>query len=146
MSSLLRSMSTPAGYFVMSSDTILDGSAFGFYDLSAAATYNNNGTVLTRAQLQLNTRFKDSLYDTAKSVVTLKDLGKTEYGAQLWSEGGAASQGITDVRKVAVVGDSTVSNSYYVSLGTNLRNAAPRTSPGYVSTLKPSVALVGKPL
>ena len=157
MSSLLRSVGTPAGYFVMSAETILDGSGHGFYELVSDATYNNNGTVNVAAKVKFNSLLKDDLFDgnAAKSgtggVVTLKDLGKTIYGANVYQSNGTTLQGSSDMRKVAIAsGDkagANLNNSFYVTLGSNLRNSTPSTTPGYLSTtLKPSVALVGKHL
>lgn len=151
MSSLLRSLQTPAGYFVMSGETVLDGSGYGFYDLSADTVFNNNGSVSAAARLQFNPLFKDTLFDgddATTGSVTLKDLGKTIYGGSLHSEDAAGVQGVSDMRKVSIASGASagvnVDKAFYVTLGTNLRNPTPAASNGYVSSLKPSVALVGK--
>lgn len=147
MSSLLRSLQTNVGYFVMSHDTVLDGSDHGIYDLSAATVFASNGLVSTPAQLQMNTLLKDVLFSgdaTNNTSVTLEDLGKTVYGAQLYNSDGSTLQGVSDVRKVKIVSGSHADSdkAYYVPLGTNLRNS---TGKNLVSTsIKPSVALVGK--
>lgn len=147
MSSLLRSLQTQVGYFVMSGDTVLDGSDHGLYDLSADTVFANSGLVSTPAQFQVNTLIKDDIFDgddTSMGSVTLQDLGKTIYGGQLYSEGGASLQGVSDMRKVKIVSGARADSdrAYYVPLGTNLRNS---TGKNLVSTsIKPSVALVGK--
>ncbi len=147
MSSHLRSLQTSVGYFVMSGDTILDGSGHGLYDLSADTVFANSGLVTTPARFQFNSLLKDSLFDgddTSMGSVTLQDLGKTIYGGQLYNVNGGTLQGVSDMRKVRLVTSDTynASRAYYVPLGTNLRNA---TGENLVSTsIKPSVALVGK--
>ena len=147
MSSILRSLQTPVGYFVMSHDTVLDGSGHGLYDISADTLFGNSGLVTTPAQFQMNTLVKNDLFDgdaTGNASVTLQDLGKTVYGGQLYSSDGGTLQGVSDMRKVKVVSGSKADSdtAYYVPLGTNLRNS---TGKNLVSTsIKPSVALVGK--
>lgn len=146
MSSHLRSTATSAGYFVMSGETILDGSGYGVYDLCANAVYNNNGTVSTPARLQLDSSLAGEFFDgddASMNTLTLKDLGSTIHDAAVYGAGGTPLQGRVDVRKVEVVdgGKHAAGRSVYVSLGTNLRNADPEN---YVSDVKPSVALVGK--
>lgn len=146
MSSALRSTQAPVGYFVMSGNTI-DSSGHGLYTLHSATLYNNDGTVSTPAECRFSNLFKADLFDgdtaTAASV-TLKDLGVTVYGAVLKDSTGSVTHGVSDVRKVAIAsGNSASANAdtaYYVTLGTNLRN----TTTDYVSSLAPSVALVGK--
>jgi hypothetical protein len=151
MSSNLRSTSTNVGYFVMSGNTVVDGSDYGLYDLSAGTVFNNDGTVSTPAQLQYNTLVQNlfSGDDASFSTITFKDLGKTVYGAQLYSEGGASLQGVSDVRKVSIVSGATpdADRAYYVPLGTNLRNASYSTDDnGFLGTVNASVALIGKNL
>jgi hypothetical protein len=147
MSSFLRSVDRDVGYFVMSAATVLDGSDHGLYDLSAAATYNNDGSVSTRARFQMNDIFKDNMFGDAATAnsVTFKDLGKTEYGAEVYDVDGVrqgTSTDYVDMRKVQYVSaNGNASRAYYVPLGTNLRDPDPAK---YVSAIKPSVALVGK--
>jgi hypothetical protein len=148
MSSILRSLQTPAGYFVMSADTVLDGSGYGIYTVSAEEVVANSGLVTTPAKLKMTTVVKDEIFDGNSGTgtsVTLKDLGKTLYGAELHDVGGN-SQGISDVRKVSITSGpsagANLSTGYYVPLGTDLRNS---TGENHVSTtINPSVALVGK--
>lgn len=146
MSSALRSTQTPAGYFVMSGNTV-DNSGHGFYTLHSATVYNTDGTVATPAEMRFSDLFQSTLFDgnaATDASVTLKDLGVTVYGAALKTANGGADHGVSDVRKVSIVsGDHAAANldtAYYVTLGTNLRN----TTTDYVSALPPSVALVGK--
>jgi hypothetical protein len=147
MSSLLRSLQTQVGYFVMSHDTVIDGSDYGLYDLSADTVFANSGLVSTPAQFQMNTLLKDDLFDgnaTNAASATLQDLGKTVYGGQLYDSTGATLQGVSDMRKVKIVSGARADSdrAYYVPLGTNLRNS---TGKNLVSTtINPSVALVGK--
>lgn len=147
MSSHLRSLQTSVGYFVMSGDTIPDGSDHGLYDLSADTVFANNGLVDTNAKFQFNSLLKDDLFvgnDTSMGTVTFQDLGKTIYGGHIYSGDGGALQGVSDMRKVRLVTSGTYNASqvYYVPLGTNLRNS---TGENLISTnINPSVALVGK--
>lgn len=158
MSSILRTLDRDVGYFVMTADTILDGSGYGVYDLSEAATYNNDGSVLTHAKFAMNDAFVSTLFtgpgftdasDTADMIasaaITFKDLGKTEYGGEVYDADGARQGGSTayvDMRKVQYVSASgNASTAYYVPLGTNLRDPDPAK---YVSVIKPSVASIGK--
>lgn len=147
MSSLLRSTQTPTGYFVMSGDTILDGSGHGLYEAVADAVYANSGVLQTRPTFKFNALLKDTLFTgdaTNAASVTLQDLGKTEYGGQLFESDGSTEQGVSDMRKVKILtnGFADADAVYYVPLGTDLRNT---TGENLVSTtIKPSVALVGK--
>ena len=147
MSSILRTLQTQVGYFVMSGDTVLDGSDHGLYDLCANTVFANSGLVTTPAQFQMNDLLKEDLFDgddTSMGSVTFQDLGKTIYGGELYSSDGGEEQGVSDMRKVKIVSGSRADSdkAYYVPLGTNLRNS---TGKNFVSTsIKPSVALVGK--
>lgn len=147
MSSNIRSLQTTVGYFVMSHDTVLDGSDHGIYDLTADTVFDNTGLVSTPAKFTMNTVVKDDLFDgnsTNDASVTLQDLGKTIYGGNLYKSDGNTLQGVSDMRKVKIVSGSHADSdkAYYVPLGTNLRNS---TGENLVSTtIKPSVALVGK--
>lgn len=141
MSSNLRTYDAPVGYFVMAGNTILDGSGAGLYDLSSDTVYNANGTISARATMAFNSTYKNTLFDgnsATTTTLTLKDLGKTIYGAELFGADGA-SDGVCDVRKVGVVG-AGLSTSFYVPLGTDMR----ATNGQYVASVKPSVALIGK--
>jgi hypothetical protein len=141
MSSNLRVYSAPVGYFVIGTDTLPDGSSSGLYELSSATVYANDGTVTTAGVFKWTD--KVALQVTNGATITLKDLGKTEYGVYVQDRGSAARLGPVDIRKVRIASGTTVEEdaAYYVSLGTNLRTSDPGT---FVSTKKASVAMFGK--
>lgn len=133
MSSALRSTSVPVGYFVMSKDSLIDGS----------------GAELFR-EVDGEYLYDDSLWNTSLSgatpgTYTWRDLGVTVYGATL---SGASSVGPVDLRKVQLVsglaggvaGTAFDASPRYVPLGTNLKSATPYEP----SAVKSSVFLVGK--
>ena len=159
MSSALRTTTTPVGYFVLTPELILDGSAAGLYELSSAAVYANDGTVSTRAvfkyvdsadiDLSAAGVFAGNANGLGRVSVTLKDLGKTEYGALVTNRGATNRVGPVDLRKVQVLSGGNTSitqgefpdQAYWVSLGTNLRSGTPAD---FVSSVNSSVALIGK--
>lgn len=160
MSSALRTTSTSVGYFVLAPELLVDGSASGLYELSSAAVYANDGTVSSRAVFKYVTTTDIDLSNAGvfsgnanragvRVAVTLKDLGKTEYGALVTNRGADAQIGPVDLRKVQVLrgGANSITSGefpdhqYWVSLGTNLRSGTPAD---FVSTVGSSVALVGR--
>ena len=159
MSSALRTTSTSVGYFVLTPEVILDGSNTGLYELSSEAVYANDGTLSTRAvfkyvdtadiDLSAEGAFAGNNNGAGRVSVTLKDLGKTEYGAEVTHRGATARSGPVDLRKVQILGGAKgtitagefVDRAFYVSLGTNIRSGTPTD---WVSTVGSSVALVGK--
>jgi len=159
MSSALRTTSTSVGYFVLAPEVILDGSASGLYELSSATVYANDGTVETAgvfsyvdtADIDLSAAgvFAGDGNAAGRVSVTLKDLGKTEYGVYVTARGSTARLGPVDLRKVQVLGGARGSitagefpdRAFYVSLGTNVRSGTPSD---WVSSVGSSVALIGK--
>lgn len=159
MSSALRTTSTSVGYFVLSPEVVIDGSATGLYELSSAAVYANDGTITTAAvfkyvdtaaiDLSAAGVFVGATAGSGRVALTLKDLGKTEYGANVVNRGSNTRVGPVDLRKVQVLNGAKdsitpgdfVNRPFWVSLGTNVRSGTPSD---WVSSVGSSVALVGK--
>ena len=159
MSSALRTTSTSVGYFVLTPEIMLDGSGSGLFELSSAAVYANDGTISTAAvysyvdtgdiDLSASGVFSGNGNGSGRVAVTLKDLGKTEYGALVTRRGSSTRVGPVDLRKVQVLSGAKdtitpgefVNREFWVSLGTNVRTGTPSD---WVSSVGSSVALVGK--
>lgn len=130
MSSTLRSTSVPVGYFVMSRDSLIDGSGAELFMKSGENYVYNNSLAASL---------------TSGSEYTFRDLGMTVYSATLT---GAKSPGPVDLRKVqlisglsgGVAGTSFDDVALYVPLGTNLMSSTPYEP----AAVKSSVFLVGK--
>jgi len=131
MSSVLRSTSVPAGYFVMSSDSLLSGLGYElFKKVGDEFVYDNDLAALL----------------ASGSTFTWRDLGLTEYRSDL--SGTPTLTGPVDLRKVRLVsglaggidGTAFDGTARYVPLGTNLKTSTPHIP----SRVKSSVFLVGK--
>jgi hypothetical protein len=135
MSSALRSTTVPVGYFVMSRESLIDG--------SGAELFEKVGTEYV---------YDDGLWNDLSegSTFTFRDLGVTVWSVDVSQAtvDGTSETGPVDLRKVQLVSGLTggvAGTAYdatprYVPLGTNLKSSTP-FEPADIAS---SVFLVGK--